>query len=215
TEIIDFFQFILNSEAILNQGGLWLVTLIVYVETGWFFGFFLPGDYLLFLAGLFCATTLEIPIVLMFGCIFGAAILGNFSGYFFGKAVGGRFLQRKDTWYFKKSYIENTKKFFMKYGGKALIIGRFLPIIRTFSPLFAGIAQMKLGIFSLYNVLGGLLWSSILVFGGYYLGVGFPGIIDYVHYIILFFLTITTFTVIRSYLRLRKEAKSKKTIENS
>jgi membrane-associated protein len=214
-EISDFFKMLLHADQAISKGGLGLVTLIVYLETGWFFCFFLPGDYLLFLAGMFCASgMLKFPIEVVALCIFGAAVLGNLTGYLFGVKVGENFMNRKESWFFKKEYVENTKNFFLKYGGKSLVIGRFMPIIRTFAPLFAGIAKMRFGEFFLYNVIGAVLWTSILVFGGYFLGRGFPGIINYVHYVIFFFLGITTFTVIKSYLKIKKEGQLKKEAED-
>ncbi|MDX1903549.1 MAG: DedA family protein, partial [Thermonemataceae bacterium] len=200
---------LMDSKELIQTGGLLLITLIVYLETGWFFGFFLPGDYLLFLSGMLCDVYLGGNIFVIFGSIFGAAVLGNFSGYAFGKIVGRNFENRKETWYFKKKYIENTRSFFDKNGGKALVIGRFLPIIRTFAPLLAGMARMPLVFFALYNLIGAFLWSGVLVLGGYYLGKQFPQLIHYVEYVIFFFLAITTVTVIKSYLNIRKEQKQK------
>jgi len=206
-EFFAFFKTLTNSKEAIQTGGLLLITIIVYLETGWFFGFFLPGDYLLFLSGMLCNEYLGGNVVGVFWGICGAAVLGNFSGYAFGKIMGRNFENRRETWFFKKKYIENTRSFFDKNGGRALIIGRFLPIIRTFAPLLAGMARMPFGIFTIYNVVGALLWSGVLVFGGYYLGIQFPQLVNYVEYIILFFLGITTITVIRSYLKIRQEHK--------
>ncbi|KOY87484.1 alkaline phosphatase [bacterium 336/3] len=206
-EFFAFFKTLTDSKEAIQTGGLLLITIIVYLETGWFFGFFLPGDYLLFLSGMLCDAYLGGNVLGVFAGICGAAILGNFSGYIFGKIVGKNFENRRETWFFKKKYIENTRGFFDKNGGKALIIGRFLPIIRTFAPLLAGMARMPLGIFAIYNIIGALLWSGLLVFGGYYLGKQFPELVNYVEYIIIFFLAITTFTVIRGYLKIRQEHK--------
>lgn len=207
-EIWALIKSLTDSKEVIQTGGLLLITLIVYLETGWFFGFFLPGDYLLFLSGMLCDQYLGGNIWLVFGSIFMAAVLGNFSGYFFGKIVGQNFEKRPDTWYFKKKYVEKTREFLNKNGGKALIIGRFLPVIRTFAPLLAGIARMPLGPFVLYNLIGALLWSSTLVLGGYYLGKTFPQLSEYVEYIVLFFLGITTITLIKGYFNLKKERKN-------
>jgi membrane-associated protein len=214
-EILQFFRTLTNSQEAIQTGGLLLITIIVYLETGWFFGFFLPGDYLLFLSGMLCNKYLGGDVGSVFAGICGAAILGNFSGYIFGKLMGRNFENRKETWYFKRKYIENTREFFNKNGGKALIIGRFLPIIRTFAPLLAGMARMPLGVFTIYNVLGAILWAGTLVFGGYFLGNQFPQLVNYVEYIILFFLAITTFTVVKSYLKIRQENKKKNTPQAS
>ena len=112
---------------------------------------------------------------------------------------------RPDSLFFKKKYIETTREAFLKYGNGALIISRFLPIVRTFAPILAGLIHMNFRQFMLYNLIGGAIWVVTLVTAGYYLGERFPGIVDYVQYIILFFLGITTFTVVRGYLNARRD----------
>lgn len=204
--IIDFFSMLMNSEEIIQTGGLIAITLIVYVENGLFFGFFLPGDYLLFLSGLFCATKLlVVPISFLLLCIFAAAVLGSLTGYGSGRFFGEKITAKKDSLLFKKKYIVNTEKYFQKYGSQTLVIARFLPIIRTFAPVLAGIVRMNFPRYLLYNILGAAVWTLLLTGGGYYFGIQFPWIIKYVHYIILFFLAITTFTVVKGYLKARKE----------
>lgn len=204
--IIDFFQYLTSSEEIIQTGGLIAITLIVYVENGLFFGFFLPGDYLLFLSGVFCATKLlVVSIGLLMLCVFLASVMGSLTGYGSGRFFGDTIMNKKDSLLFKKEYIENTQKYFEKYGSQTLVIARFLPIIRTFAPIIAGIVNMSFAKYLLYNIIGGGLWTLILVGGGYYFGRTFPGIIDYVQYIILFFLVVTTFTVIKGYFEARKK----------
>ena len=204
--IVDFFRYILDSEEIIRTGGLVVVTLIVFIENGVIFGFFLPGDYLLFLAGVFAGTgALPVSLGLLLGCIFGAAVAGALLGYGIGHFFGSRLQNRPDSLFFKQKYITNTRKTFEQYGNQALIIARFLPVVRTFAPLLAGIIHMNLARFMAYNILGGAIWTFVLVGGGYYFGVQFPWIIEYVHWIILFFLAITTVTVIRGYLNTRKQ----------
>ncbi len=204
-DIIDFFRYLLNSEEIIRTGGLLVVTLIVFVENGIIFGFFLPGDYLLFLAGVFAGTkVLLVSLSLLMGCIFGAAVAGALLGYGIGYFFGVKLQNRPDSLFFKQEYNTNTRKTFERYGSQALIIARFLPVVRTFAPLLAGIIHMNLARFMLYNLVGGALWTCVLVGGGYYFGVQFPWIINYVHWIILFFLAVTTFTVIRGYINARK-----------
>jgi membrane-associated protein len=213
-EIWAFIKSLTDSKEVIQTGGIFLIFLIVYLETGWFFGFFLPGDYLLFLSGVLCDEYLGGNIWIVSGGIFVAAVLGNFSGYYFGKIVGRNFENRPDTWYFKKKYIESTREFLNKNGAKALIVGRFLPIIRTFAPLLAGMARMPLGFFVIYNIVGALLWVSLLVLGGYYLGKTFPQLGQYVEYIVLFFLGITTITLIKGYLKVRKENQKNQANDN-
>ncbi|RYC69099.1 MULTISPECIES: DedA family protein [Spirosoma] len=208
-QIVEFFQYLLNSEEIIRTGGLVLITLIIFVENGIFFGFFLPGDYLLFLSGVFAGTRLlDVPLWLLLGCIFGAAVLGSLLGYGTGHFFGARLQNRPDSLFFKKQYIEDTRKAFEKYGTSALIVARFLPVVRTFAPLLAGLIHMDFRFFMLYNIIGGAVWVFTLVGGGYFFGERFPWIVDYVHWIIIFFLAVTTFTVVRGYLNARRERRA-------
>lgn len=210
-QIAEFFQYLLNSEEIIRTGGLVLITLIIFIENGVFFGFFLPGDYLLFLSGVFAGTKiLAVPLWLLLLCIFGAAVVGSLVGYLTGRYFGERLQNRPDSLFFKKKYIETTREYFLKYGSRTLIVARFLPIVRTFAPILSGLIRMDMRYFMLYNVIGGAIWVVSLVGGGYYFGEKFPWIVDYVHYIIIFFLAVTTFTVIRGYLNARKEMKQEK-----
>lgn len=203
--IVEFFQYILNSEEIIRTGGLLVITFIVFAENGLFFAFFLPGDYLVFLAGVFCGTgILDVPILILLISMLTAAILGSLVGYIFGKYFGDMFENRKDSFFFKKKHIETTRKYFEKYGSRTLIISRFLPIVRTFAPILAGLVKMSFPSFLINNVVGGAIWIITLTGGGYLFGEKFPWIVDYVQYIILFFLAITTFTVIKGYLNARK-----------
>src|SRR5690606_22277426 len=114
-----------------------------------------------------------------------SGILGNFAGYWFGHRTGPMLFKRKDSFLFKRKYVIMAEEFFQKYGGTALIIGRFVPIIRTFAPIFAGVVQLNFRKFVLYNILGAILWVSILTLSGYFLGVKFPWIINYVEIIIV------------------------------
>jgi len=208
--ITDFFSYLLNSEEIIRTGGLVLITLIVFAENGLFFAFFLPGDYLVFLAGVFCGLKiLNVPILLLLGCLFGASVLGSLLGYVTGRFFGNNIQNRPDSLFFKKKNIETTRHAFDKYGSQALIISRFLPVVRTFAPILAGLIQMRFVNFMLYNVLGGAIWIFGLTGGGYYFGERFPWIINYVHYVIIFFLAITTFTVIQGYFSAKKKISGK------
>lgn len=208
-EISEFFRFLLDSKEIVTNGGLALVTLIVYLETGLFFCFFLPGDYLLFTAGMFCGLgVIDAPVVLLISCIGAAAIGGNYTGYYFGKYLGSNLMNRKENFFFKKQYLENTEKVFTRYGGNALIIGRFLPVVRTFAPIIAGITRMKAGVFALYNITGAMLWVLTLCLLGYFLGKEYPEILNYVEYIILAFIILTSVAVVNSFFKLRKEHKN-------
>ncbi len=202
----SLWKYLTSSEDIIRTGGLVAITLIIYIENGLFFGFFLPGDYLLFLSGVFCGTKiLNVPIVILLLCIFIAAILGSLTGYISGRYFGDGIQNRKESFFFKKKNIETTRMYFEKYGSQTLVIARFLPVIRTFAPILAGIIKMNFQKFMLFNVIGAAVWAIVLTGGGYYFGLRFPGIIDYVQYIIFFFLAITTFTVVKGYFNARKE----------
>jgi membrane-associated protein len=196
----------MNSQEIIQTGGLFAIILIVYIENGLFFGFFLPGDYLLFLSGVFASTgVLKVAIVPLLVYISIAAILGSLTGYLSGRFFGDKIENRKDSLFFKQKHIEKTRTYFEKFGSRTLIIARFLPIVRTFAPILAGLVKMNFLRFTIYNILGGLIWVLTLVGGGYFLGIKYPGITNYVQYIIIFFLGITTFTVIKGFFNLKKD----------
>jgi len=185
-ELLLSFQQLMNPEELLSSGGFYLVILIVFAETGLFFGFFLPGDYLLFLAGLFCALNkIDVSIYTLCLGLLGAGILGNFTGYWFGYRAGPMLFKRKDSIIFKRKYVVMAEEFYHKYGGTALIIGRFVPIVRTFAPIFAGVVKLDFKKFVLYNISGALIWVMVLTLSGYFLGIEFPWIIHYVEYVVV------------------------------
>jgi len=206
--MMEFLKTLLDSNEIIQTGGLFLIILIVFAENGLFFGFFLPGDYLLFSAGLFCGTSaLDVSISILVLSISLAAILGSYTGYFFGKLIGRNLYRKKESLFFKYKYLVQTRFYYMKYGGKTLIISRFLPIVRTFAPILAGAVEMNFKKFSLFNFLGAIIWVFSLVLLGYYLGRQFPQITDYLEYIIIAFLLITSTIVIKGIINIKKKAK--------
>src|SRR5690606_22922101 len=214
------FQQLMDPEYLLSHGGFYIVVLIVFAETGLFFGFFLPGDYLLFLAGLFCALgKIDVDIVTMYLGILGAGILGNFTGYWFGYRTGPMLFKRKDSLLFKRKYVIMAEEFYQKYGGTALVIGRFVPIVRTFAPIFAGVVKLNFQRFVFYNIAGAFLWVSLLTLTGYFLGVKFPGIINYVEYIIVGLIAIAFLPIViallKRWLKNRKKETNKTNSNNS
>ena len=210
-EYWDTFLQLLDAEVLIETGGFYLILLIVFAETGLFFGFFLPGDYLLFLAGLFCSLgKIDVDIVTLCVGLLTAGVLGNFTGYWFGWRTGPMLFQRKDTWMFKRKYVVMAEEFFHKYGGTALIIGRFVPIIRTFAPIFAGIVRFDLKRFALYNVGGAVIWVSTLTLSGYFLGKNFPEIIHFVEYIVVGMIVIAFTPIAITLLRKWLEKRNKK-----
>jgi membrane-associated protein len=175
-EFIEFFSNLTEPEWIMQNGGLYIVVLIVFIETGLFFGFFLPGDSLLFIAGIVIANALSpfnFPVAnLLYWIVLiaTAGILGNYAGYFFGTKSDKFLLRRKDNWLFKKKFIYQAKDFYDRKGGGAIVFARFLPIVRTFAPIVAGMVKMDLRKFSFYNILGSFLWAGIIVSAGFLLG---------------------------------------------
>lgn len=203
--IIELFQQLVDPEKLIFAGGLILILVVVFIENGVFFGFFLPGDTLLITAGLFCSTEqLKVPIHILIATICISAILGSLFGYFFGKKMGEGLFQRKDTLLFKKKYLVAAEVFFVRYGGMALIMGRFLPVLRTFAPIFAGMVKLDFKKFLTFNLIGALLWSISMTLGGYFLGKIFPDADKNLEYIIIGIVIITWIPVVRTYLKERK-----------
>lgn len=196
-----------NPEVLISYGGFWLVLLIVFAETGLLIGFFLPGDALLFAAGLLTASgTLEYGIGALLLGLNIAAISGNMLGYAFGKKAGESLFKRDDSLIFKKKYIQMSAAFFEKYGGLALIIGRFLPIVRTFAPILAGVAKYRYRTFFVYNIFGSLLWTVFMAGSGYYLVKIYPPLKDHIGLVTGLLIVLTMGTVIRTYLKERQKA---------
>lgn len=210
-EFWESFSQLLDAEALIKSGGFYLVLFIVFAETGLFFGFFLPGDYLLFLAGLFCASgLLNVDITTLCVGLFTAGVLGNFTGYWFGWRTGPMLFKRKETWLFKRRYVVMAEEFYHKYGGPALIIGRFVPIIRTFAPILAGVVRLNFRKFVLYNVSGAAIWVLLLTLSGFFLGREFPQIIHYIEYIIVGFVVISFMPILIALIRRKMRLNRKK-----
>lgn len=201
-EVFVFFQ----PENIIRYGGLIFLLSVVFIENGLFFGFFLPGDSLMFTAGLLCAKgILNHPFGLVITSIFITAVLGNIFGYYFGAKAGRSLYTRKDTFFFRKSHIQTAEQYYDKYGTRTLIIGRFLPVVRTFAPIVAGIIKMPFSNFMVANVVGAAAWVGSLVTAGYYLGILWPESENYLGYIILGLVVITAIPVLQTYLKSRKK----------
>jgi len=170
--------------AAIAEAGLWLIALIVFTESGLLVGFFLPGDTLLFTAGIL-ASQGGFNIVTTIVVIAVAAIVGDNVGYTIGRYSGKRLFKQKDGILFKQEYVTRAEEFYEKHGGKAVILARFVPIVRTFAPLVAGIGRMDRRYFFIYNVIGAVLWSTSVTLLGYYVGGRFPDLIHYVEYVII------------------------------
>lgn len=212
SEIWEFLKQLTNPESIIQYGGLALLLFVVFAETGLLIGFFLPGDSLIFISGLICATRpelLDVNIATLLSALAAAAIIGNVTGYLFGRKVGPSLFRRKDSILFKKRYLDVTQSFYARHGGKALIMGRFLPIIRTFAPILAGVIQVEFGKFMLYNVIGAILWIGSLGSIGYFLGSTYPFVEDYLGYIVIFLIVITLIPVASTWRKERKLYRNK------
>lgn len=178
---------------------------IVFAETGLFLGFFLPGDSLLFVAGFLAGQHFFSLLVLIFG-LFVSAVLGNVLGYEFGRRIGPKLFSREDSWIFKKRHALKAQGFYDKHGPKMILLARFMPIVRTFAPIVAGVAKMHYRTFFIYNLIGALLWTIGLVLLGYFLG----SVIDVDQYllpIILLIVFLSFLPGIIAYLRQRGRGK--------
>ena len=200
-----YLQSLTNAESIINHGGFYFLLIIVFAETGLFFGFFLPGDYLLFTAGLLCANgMLHVEITTLVCSLIVAGIAGNYVGYLFGYRTGNILFVKDDTLLFKKRYVIMAQQFYNKYGGMALILGRFFPIIRTFAPIFAGVVKVEVKKFTLYNIIGSVAWVVILCLSGFFLGKKFPEIKDYLLYIVIGFFIVTILPFVIAFFQKRR-----------
>ena len=205
----DFLRQLTDPQSIIQLGGLALLLFVVFAETGLLVGFFLPGDSLIFISGMICVSKpellgLSLPVLIFFLSL--AAILGNIAGYWFGNKVGLPLFQRKESIIFKKKYLETTRTFYNKNGGKTLIIGRFLPIIRTFAPILAGVIKVDFKIFMFYNLVGALAWTSSLCSIGFYLGT-YEWVQKNIGYIVIGLIIITTIPVFTAFLKDRIQKK--------
>jgi membrane-associated protein len=190
--IFDFLKELVNPESIIRYGGIYLLLFVVFAETGLFVGFFLPGDSLLFTAGLLCSMgILQVNPFLLVVLIIIAAVTGNMVGYSFGKKVGVLLFKRKSGLFFRQEQLVTANEFYKKYGKKTIIFSRFLPIVRTFAPIIAGIVKLEYHKFFIYSLVGAFFWVSLLVLTGYFMGEYVPNTKDYLEYIVIFLIVIT------------------------
>lgn len=193
------FQF-LEPQHLIAIVGIVGVIAIIFAESGLFFGFFLPGDSLLFTAGLFASQgSLNIWWLVIGSAV--AAIAGDSVGYAFGKKVGPALFSREDSFFFHKKHAERARLFYDKHGKKAIVLARFVPIVRTFAPIVAGIGGMAYKTFVSFNVIGGIAWTFLLTLSGYFLGKTFPTIEHYLNYIIVFIIVISLVPIIVEWFR--------------
>lgn len=178
-EHFESWKDLVNPEFYIKLGGFWLVLLIVFAESGLFFGFFLPGDSLLFISGIYSTTMISETFgstgsdfwdtTMMATAVWLAAVLGDSVGYWFGAKSGSMLYEKKESLFFKRNHLLKAQQFYEENGAIAIIIARFLPMIRTFAPIVAGIVKMERKKFLVFNIVGGFLWSFSLIFAGHYL----------------------------------------------
>lgn len=219
--LLDFhWTQLLQPQFYIEHGGFWLIMFIIFAETGLFIGFFLPGDSLLFVTGIYSqqlvtsiystnSDFVNLLIIVLFITLSG--FLGNEFGFFFGRKSGDYLFRKKDTWYFKKKHLLSAKDFYEKHGGLAIIFARFLPIVRTFAPIVAGIVGMPKKKFLIFNFVGCLAWVFLMIAGGHYLYKFFLNnyqfdLTKHLEVIVLILVLVTTAPVIIKVLRDHKKS---------
>ncbi len=201
---MEHFLDLFNPKTLIEYGGLTFLLIIIFAETGLFLGFFLPGDSLLFIAGLLCGSKdLDVSIVTLILLVTVAAVLGTTAGYASGHWMADYFKNRRENFFFRKKRLDMARDFYRRYGMAAFIFGRFLPVIRTFIPILAGIVRIDFYKFVLYNFVGALIWVTAMIVAGYWLGNIFPAIADYLEILVIAMIMITSVPLLLSWLRHR------------
>ena len=195
----NFWNFVFDTHHIIEYGGLVLILAIIFIETGFFLGFVLPGgDYLLFATGMFCGTHfLDMPLVLILILLVTASFMGDLTGYFKGKWLGEKLFTDNKSRFFKKEYLEKGSSFYRRFGIWAFILGRFMPIIRTLVPMIAGATNFTFRKFLMFNLLGAITWVCTLVPLGFYVGKTYPDVMKYSVYILFIFIAIASLPMLK------------------
>lgn len=213
-ELIELFRKLRDVEYLVTTGGLIALIAIIFSETGLLAGFFLPGDSLLVTAGIFVAQgRLDVNIWTVLITLSIAAVVGDATGYAIGKKAGQTLYSRPDSMFFKKAHLMKAKAFYDKYGGKTIILARFVPIIRTFAPTVAGAAEMPYSKFASFNIIGGISWIFSMTLLGYFLGKTFPEITKRIEAVIIVVVFISILPAVIEFLRERAALK-KKQVQN-
>jgi membrane-associated protein len=208
--LLDLFHKIYDVQGIVRIGGLALITTVIFAETGLLIGFFLPGDSLLVTAGLFCTNVNGqeplLNIVWLNLLVSAAAITGDTLGYWIGAKAGPAIFTREKSLFFSRKHLLRTKEFYERHGGKTIIIARFVPIIRTFAPVVAGVGKMSYKRFISYNIFGGIGWSLSMTLLGFTLGKAYPPIVKQIDKVIIVIIAVSLMPMVISYLLNRKKA---------
>jgi membrane-associated protein len=215
--LLDLFHQLLNDpKKLVEWGGYVGLTFIIFAETGLLVGFFLPGDSLLVTAGLLASQpqsfSLNVYVLGALLCV--ASILGNTSGYYIGKITGPRLFTRENSLLFNRKHLERAHAFYERHGGKTIILARFMPIVRTFVPVVAGMGQMQFRRYTLYNVIGGVAWIWSMLFVGYFLGRYIPGIGDHIELVILVVIFLSLLPGIIAWLRNRGRSAERRAVSD-
>ncbi|MBP1594959.1 MAG: dedA [Acidobacteria bacterium] len=181
--ISSLYHTVTDVQGLIQWGGMLMVCSVVFVETGLFFGFFLPGDSLLVTAGIFAAMG-DLNLSLLLPLVSLCAIAGDQVGYWIGRRAGQALYRREDSFLFRRQHLQRAHDFYEKYGGKTIVLARFVPIVRTFAPAVAGAASMHYRRFVTYNVVGGVLWVWSMLLTGYFLSAAIPNIDRHIHLVI-------------------------------
>jgi membrane-associated protein len=199
----ELFSRLHDVEAIVKWGGLAMICAIIFAETGLMIGFFLPGDSLLVTAGIFAAAG-HLNVYSMTILVSLCAVVGDQLGYFIGQKTGPALFTKEDSLLFKRSHVLRAQAFYEKYGAKTIVIARFVPVVRTFAPVVAGVGQMHYRRFVTYNVFGGILWVVSMVLTGYVVGTAVPNINEHIHSVIAAVIFLSILPAIIEVLRARR-----------
>jgi membrane-associated protein len=202
----EWFHFLTDVKGLIQAGGYVGLSIIVFIETGLMIGFFLPGDSLLVTAGLFAAKG-DLNIVYLNLLLSTMAILGDATGYLIGRKMGPSLFRREDSLLFKKKHLVATQEFYERHGGKTIIFARFVPVIRTFAPVVAGIAGMSYRRFAMFNIVGGIGWVFSMTMIGYTLVKAFPATEKHIEVVIIIVIVLSILPGIIEFLRSRMRAK--------
>jgi membrane-associated protein len=199
----QFFSTVYNVPELIRLVGFYGLIAIVFAETGLLIGFFLPGDSLLITAGLFAARG-DFDIVSLNLALCAAAIAGDATGYWIGRRTGIALYSRPDSFFFRREHLRLTHDYYKRHGGKTIVIARFAPILRTFAPVVAGVAEMKYRTFATYNIVGGIAWVVSMTVGGYALGNMIPDIESRIHIVVAVVIAVSLLPAVFAWMRSRR-----------
>jgi membrane-associated protein len=209
--LLELFNRIRDVRAIIAWGGYAGLTAIIFAETGLLVGFFLPGDSLIVTAGLLAATTGVFNPWWLAALLSAASILGNTSGYAIGRAAGPRLFSRENSLLFNKKHLYRAHEFYERHGGKTIVIARFMPIVRTFVPVVAGMGEMDYRRYTIYNVVGGVAWIGSMLMIGYFLGRYIPGVDQHIETVIMLVILVSLLPGLIGWLKSRSTSREPST----